>query len=137
MACSFHVMSTDLFFEVGSTALTKKSQTELQSFVSKAEKFHYIDRIEIVSHTGHELVSFNRLQGLARERSHVIKGSFSSLKVWNDRLFASNVLPSSPPMVLAKELEKNARVDVAVWGWRSRPIQGTWCGIGCPCFEKE
>ncbi len=72
-ACSFHAEPADLYFELGSTALTKSSKIDLEKFVVAAKKFHYIDFIEINAYAGHELVSFERLENLVIARSQLIK----------------------------------------------------------------
>jgi hypothetical protein len=135
-ACSFHVGVVDLFFELGSTALTESSKVELGKFVSRAENFHYIDFITIQAYTGYELISSDRLQALAVGRSHLAKTAVSSLKARNERVFVDNFLPFTNRDLHAQP-EKNARVEIVVHGWSRRPIEGKWCGIACPCFEPK
>jgi hypothetical protein len=135
-SCSFHISTVDLFFVQGSSALIEKSRPALETFVVKAEAFHYIDFVLITTYTGHELVSSERLEKLAAERSQLVKAAVSNLKIFNDRVFLEHI-PASKNRGLSPQPHENFKVEVAVNGWRKLPIAGRWCGIACPCFEKD
>jgi hypothetical protein len=131
-ACSFHSLGADVFFEQSSTALNKKSEVDLSAFVGKANKYHYIDSVQIVAYTGDDLVPVDRLNDLANARGELIKLAVSEIKVDPKRVFVESRLPAKNRF-LSPQPDENAKVAITIHGWRSAPIL---CGL-CPCFEKE